>query len=183
MNDAKFIKIEAHENYQKRSFRNRCILCGPNGLVSLSIPLTKGKNQQLKIKEVIISYDTPWHITFLKTIKSNYGKAPYFDEVYDDLHPIIMAKESNLFNLNDKLLKWVIEFLQLEIAIEYTEEYRMKDVSAISPSSFQEKIIPRYDQLFSDRYPFQNNLSILDLLFCKGPEGLIYLNNAKIMTS
>ncbi|MFT4565424.1 MAG: hypothetical protein ACI9FN_000377, partial [Saprospiraceae bacterium] len=38
--------IEVHENYQKRSFRNRFIVAGPNGIEGFTIPLMKGKNQR-----------------------------------------------------------------------------------------------------------------------------------------
>ena len=36
---------------------------------------------------------------------------------------------------------------------------------------------PRYIQIFEDKHGFQNNLSILDLLFHEGPESLNYLQS------
>ncbi|MBK7428109.1 MAG: WbqC family protein [Saprospiraceae bacterium] len=40
---SKVILIEANENYQKNSFRNRCDILSANGPLSLSVPLRKGK--------------------------------------------------------------------------------------------------------------------------------------------
>ncbi|HRG65318.1 MAG TPA: WbqC family protein, partial [Saprospiraceae bacterium] len=41
--------LDVHENYQKRSFRNKYQVLGPNGTTTLSIPLQKGKHQQQNI--------------------------------------------------------------------------------------------------------------------------------------
>jgi hypothetical protein len=39
------------------------------------------------------------------------------------------------------------------------------------PKNFQEdKNFVKYNQVFEDRTAFQPNLSILDILFCEGPE-------------
>ncbi|MFK7980892.1 MAG: WbqC family protein, partial [Saprospiraceae bacterium] len=54
------VVLEQHENYIKRSFRNRTHIASANGQLRLSIPLEKGKNQQQSIKEVRISYDEHW---------------------------------------------------------------------------------------------------------------------------
>ena len=70
--------LEAHENYQKGSYRNRCHIAGANGLMRLSIPLRKGKNEQLPIQKTLISYDEPWITQHWQSIRSAYGNAPFF---------------------------------------------------------------------------------------------------------
>ena len=57
---AETIVLEAHENYQKGSYRNRCHILGANGLQRLSLPLAKGKNNQLNIREVQLSHEQDW---------------------------------------------------------------------------------------------------------------------------
>ena len=37
--------LERFEHYQKVSSRNRCNIAGPNGRITLSVPLSKGNNQ------------------------------------------------------------------------------------------------------------------------------------------
>jgi hypothetical protein len=55
----------------------------------------------------------------------------------------------------------------------------------ILPKNYQNQVDPNfkivpYPQLFTDRLGFLPNLSILDLLFCTGPESLIYLDRSFI---
>ncbi|MBK9376774.1 MAG: WbqC family protein [Saprospiraceae bacterium] len=45
------IVLEARENYQKKSYRNRFELGSVQGPISLSVPLVKGKHQQQVITE------------------------------------------------------------------------------------------------------------------------------------
>ena len=51
------ILIEQHDNYQKRTYRNRCHIASANGLLRLSVPLEKGKNNQQTIRDVKIAND------------------------------------------------------------------------------------------------------------------------------
>lgn len=53
----KKIIIEAHEHYQKRSWRNRYYIGSNQGAVSMSIPLNK-ENKSMPIQEVNISHMT-----------------------------------------------------------------------------------------------------------------------------
>ncbi|NJK84178.1 MAG: WbqC family protein [Saprospiraceae bacterium] len=77
--------LEQHENYLKRSYRNRCHLAAANGILRLSIPLEKGKNQQMPIRSVKIAYDEPWQKQHLKSIHTAYGNAPFFNDYMDEL--------------------------------------------------------------------------------------------------
>ena len=40
------ILIEKHEFFQKASYRNRCEISGPNGKLTLSIPIVGGKDKK-----------------------------------------------------------------------------------------------------------------------------------------
>ena len=73
----KTVWIEVHENYQKRSFRNRFQLAGPNGVERFSIPLAKGKNQGQQISQVQIAYDDDWIRTLSGMFQTNYGSARF----------------------------------------------------------------------------------------------------------
>ena len=70
------IVVEACENYQKGSLRNRCFIAGPNGVQRLSIPLEKGKHRQMPIRDVRIAYDEPWQRQHWRSISTAYGNAP-----------------------------------------------------------------------------------------------------------
>ncbi len=51
-----YIYLDQYEPYLKMRFRNRCLIAGANGIISLSIPLEKGRHQHAGMNEVRISY-------------------------------------------------------------------------------------------------------------------------------
>ena len=61
------IQIEQHEYFVRKSFRNRTVIAGPNGLITLSIPLKGGRNQKNVMKDIEISYDENWQTVHWKT--------------------------------------------------------------------------------------------------------------------
>ena len=91
-------KIDIHENYQKRSMRNRTQILAANGILNLSIPLKKG-NSQKSIKDVRISYYDNWSREHIMTLKSAYGSSPYFEYYFDRLEKILRTKHEFLFDL------------------------------------------------------------------------------------
>lgn len=179
--------LEQHEHYQKRSYRNRCHIMGANGLLRLSIPLQSGKNQQMNIREVKISYQENWQQLHWKSITSAYRNAPFFEYYADYLAPLFEQKEIFLFDWNYKLLLQLIELLQLENNTQCSEQYEPKPPFPIVDlrNSIQAKKsrhkevlhfeVNPYAQVFEERHGFVPNLSILDLLFCTGPQAILYL--------
>ncbi len=176
--------IEAHEHYQKRSFRNRLHLNGPQGKVSFSIPLRSGKNSQMPIRDVRISYETPWHKILMKQINTNYGSAPYFEYLRDDLYKILDQEWEFLWDLNFALFDWLNEELGEPVSIKHTEDYKKESAVGIEDkrniynlrniSETQIKPV-EYQQVFSDQHGFVSDLSILDMLMSCGPESILKL--------
>ena len=61
---------------------------------------------------------------------------------------------------------------------EGTIDYR----NHFSPKNKELLSLPEYNQVFEDRYGFQSDISILDLIFNLGPDSLGYLKEVmKIM--
>lgn len=156
--------VEACEHYQKGSFRNRCHIAGPNGVQRLSIPLKKGKHNQMPIREVRIAYDEPWQVRHWRSIRTAYGNAPFFEHYADDLAPYYEKRYTFLFDLNLELLRLILQQKlgwQGEIAL--STSYIMAELPDTLPL--------RYPQVFEDKHGFLPDLSILDLLFCCGKNG------------
>lgn len=178
--------VEAHEHYQKRSFRNRIHLNGPQGKVSFSIPLRSGKNSQMPIQDVRISYETPWHQILMKRISTNYGSAPFFEHLSDDLYRILDQQWDFLWDLNLALLNWINDELSQPVAIKLSETYNKdyKDSIADKRNQYQLKNISQsgiqsspYEQVFSHEHGFVRDLSILDMLMSCGPESILKLKD------
>lgn len=180
---AKDIWIEQEEHFLKQSYRNRCIITSSNGRIPLTIPV-KRANSGLPIKEVEIDYTEDWQQQHYRTLLTAYGSSPFFEFYIDDLKKVFNERIPLLWELNKKILNICCELLQIDKTITYTNKYEshvQEDFRLqIHPKKkFQKEdktFAPKpYWQPFSETLGFQENLSILDLIFNMGTESEIYL--------
>ncbi len=185
----KHITIEQYESFKKMSFRNRCIIFGANGLALLTVPIEGGREQRALIRDVKINNSSPWRRTHLRSLISAYSKAPFFQYYFNEIEALLNSDEKFLFDLNLKILSFLFKSLNMNVSLELTSEYKFKYPNALDmrnkilPKNFQkdkENWKPRYSQVFEDRLGFQPNLSILDLLFCEGPNAINLLTSIEI---
>lgn len=179
--------IEMSENYVKQSYRNRCEILGANGVISLSIPVVKQHNQKVCTRDVEIDYSTNWQHQHWRSITSAYSNSPFFEHYADYLAPYFSQKERYLVIFNNLIQNKIFELLNVSPHIQHSVEYSSyldqysKDYrNSISPKkrlncNKEPYVAKEYYQVFSDRMPFYPNLSILDLLFCEGPESKKYI--------
>jgi hypothetical protein len=183
------ILIEQHENYQKKSYRNRCEILGANGVLTLSVPIEKS-SEKIKISEVKIDYSENWQKNHLKALEAAYGLSPFYEFYIDDIKAIFETKHQKLFYLNKNILDTLIDIIGIDTKIEYSKnfiEIRENENDfrfSIHPKKKMQKpdnqfIANKYFQTFFDKFEFIPNLSILDLVFNLGPECLEYLHKTK----
>jgi hypothetical protein len=192
-NKSSNIVFEQCEYYQKMSFRNRCQIAGAEGLVNLSVPLEKGRDQKTLMRDVRISDFQPWQARHWKTIVSCYSRSPWFEFYRDDLERLYKKPFDFLIDWNRACFEWTAGILKMPVSMSLTEEYRRE----YEPSEWMDwrgRILPKnrgrdvvgglpdagaggdsgdgsplkYRQVFEERTGFIPNLSILDLLFCEG---------------
>lgn len=171
-------EIELFDNFQKMGFRNRCIIAGSNGLINLTIPVVGGRNKKQLMREVKIDQTQAWQQQHIKTILSCYGKSPFFEFYRDGVENLIKCQEVFLLDFNLEILIWLKKVLQVSSNIGFTESY-ITNYEAEFITDNRNKFLPRnfqesndsinYPQVFEEKIGFQPNLSILDLLFCEGP--------------
>ena len=161
-----YVLIEYDESYQKNSLRNRCYLAGSQGVHLLSIPLIKGKHQQQPIYQVRIAYDEHWPVKHLRFIETNYCKAPYYSHYIDEVRGILMSRPEFLVDLNWEILRFLSRTFQWNPNWACSLQHGVS-INNHSPSL---PVLKPYPQVFEDRLGFLPNLSILDLLFCIGPQ-------------
>ena len=176
------VYLEACEQYQKGSYRNRCVLASGEGPLLLSIPLQKGKHQQSPIREVRIDYSLPWQRQHWRTIRTCYGSAPFFPHYealirawYEDRRPTF------LWDYCLSLQTDLLGIFRLSPSIFLTETYQTHYPAEGEILDFRQAIHPKkpgayatrpplpYPQIFEDRQGFLPDLSILDFLLCQGP--------------
>ncbi len=182
--------VEQYCHYQKQTYRNRCIIDGANGTQLLIIPILKQFNKTYT-RDIRISYDTPWQSLHWKCILSAYNSSPYFEYYMDDFAPFYHQKFDFLIDYNDLLTSLIGELLDIKLVINKTDAYaqvpedKIDLREVISPKNIEESIDKnyishRYRQVFEIKHGFRKNLSIIDLLFNKGPETILVLKNSYI---
>jgi hypothetical protein len=135
--DADELIIEAHENYLKQSYRNRCYIYGANGKLSLSIPIKKGPGLKTLIRDVEIEYIMPWQKVHWKSIESAYQSSPYFEFYVDDLLPFFHKKTKYLFDLNLSIIKFLVDALELDADVIF-----VKNIDNIVPDRLKKFTTP-----------------------------------------
>ena len=176
MAQAAEVLIDAHENYQKQSYRNRCYVLTSNRIDCLTVPVLSGTRKP-PIREVQVDYSQHWIDRHLRCLQSAYAKAPYFEYVMPEIEAILTRRYPLLFDLNWALLTFCRTWLRLKTPVSLTEWY-MKDPQ---PGLFdaRSKVLPAqraetglfgpvrpYLQSFGPE--FVPNLSMIDLLFAGG---------------
>ncbi|MDP4132147.1 MAG: WbqC family protein [Bacteroidota bacterium] len=179
------IYLSQYEIYRKTSFRNRCLIAGANGIISLSVPLQHGRNQQAPMHAVKIAWSEPWQSQHWKSIRSAYNRSPFFDHYCDDLDLLFSRKPERLMDWNLGCLKWVMDKLGWAIPVRLTDSPEQESAPGLW-EDHRNEVLPKnhglfvplkYRQVFEERTGFLPNLSILDLLFNRGKEAGILLGS------
>ncbi|CAH1000451.1 hypothetical protein LEM8419_01604 [Neolewinella maritima] len=158
---------EAKENYQKGGWRNRCMILSANGPLRLSVPLLGGKHQQMPIQEVRIDRRTDWQRQHVQSIRSAYGRAPFFEHYGEEVLQLIDSDTDTLWELNCKIAEGLLRLFGASIELLPTEVFRG---GAAGAGYSTPPPLTSYPQVFADRFGYVGGLSVLDGLFCLGPE-------------
>ena len=181
------IVIEQQETFPKQTHRNRTVILTANGAMTLSVPVVRPNGTHTITGDIGISYAEKWNLIHWRAMESAYNSSPYFLYYRDDIESILMQRYDRLLQLNEAILKYLFAKLKTPLSVTYTDDYSkpcgekndFRDrFSYKHPDGFPE--CPRYEQVFSDRMPFNGNVGILDLLFNLGPEAKDYLLNIKV---
>lgn len=172
------IVFELNEFFEKQSFRNRCLILTANKVDKLTVPVIGGR-KKIKLKDIRIDHTQRWQKDHWRAIQSAYGRAPFYEFFAEYFEPFYQKNEKFLVDYNRKLLTICLKLLQLKIDCSFTEIYE-KTPSAESIEDLRSVIHPKrhfesnkfyapvaYSQVFGKN--FVNNLSIIDLIFCEGP--------------
>ncbi len=174
--------IEKQENFQKQTYRNRCYVLGANGPLRLAIPILH--NGQRAIKDIQPSYEYDWQKEHFKSLVAAYKSSPYFEFYEDDLMPLFEKQEKFLLDLNLRSIDFINQKLKLDLDLTFTESYENiadeLDFRTVYNAKENQTEIKPYYQVFDDKFEFQSNLSVLDLLFNEGPASASYLKNLEI---
>lgn len=172
------LEIDGYEHFVKQTYRNRCRILTANGTDELSIPVLGG-SKKILTRDIKIDYSQKWLNRNWRAIQSAYGKAPFFEYYAEDLLAVYQKKHVYLFDLTRELLTQCLDLLQFDISLKFTTVYH--DLKKTPQNDFRSRITPKsnpdnlntykqsaYQQVFGNN--FVNNLSVIDLIFCEGPQ-------------
>ncbi|MFA5817169.1 MAG: WbqC family protein [Bacteroidales bacterium] len=175
LSGAETANIEAFENYEKQSWRNRFRILSANGPIDLSIPVIKGNSLKQPIREVRIDYRQNWQKIHFRSVESAYRHSPFYEFLIDEIHFLWEIQPESLFDYNRLAMEAVLKLMKSDVTVKLTQEYQKPGY--YGSSDYRYSIHPKvkkqgtgyepvpYHQVFADRFGFIQDLSILDWLF------------------
>lgn len=180
--------ISKQDIFRKQTYRNRCVIATANGLQSLTVPVvhtseTSPSDGKASIDTIRISSHGNWRHVHWNALCSAYGDSPFFQYYADDIRLFFEEEWEYLYDYNMDITLKMCELLDIHPNISTQPDNNMSATpldltNAIGPKHPKEdkQFNPlRYYQVYEQRYGFQPNLSILDLLFNQGNESIFYL--------
>lgn len=170
--------IDLGENFVKQSYRNRFDVLGPNGRMAITARVV-GHSGSIPINQVQLVNDE-WRRLARKGIQAAYGRSAFFIHYYDEMEALIndaaSLAEFNLGSTTLLLEQWGMKLPKvsesyIEDKIDQDYRNRKAELSLLSAKN--------YPQVFQDRFPFEKNLSGIDLLMNLGPAGIEVIASAE----
>ncbi len=154
-------EIEQWETFEKQTFRNRCLIRDPKGeVIRLSVPVGKAEHKQLT-KDIRITYQSHWQHQHWTAIESAYRNTPYFDYYADYLRVHYERQYTWLMDLNEELNATILQLLH--------------NVGRANDTFRTARTTDWRQQTWTDKHPWQSEISILNQLFERGPETILWL--------
>ncbi len=192
------VRLEVCDHFTKQTLRNRCWIDSPSGALALTIPVVKTEGKTM-MRDIRISDHGNWRHQHWVALESSYRQSPFFEYYADDFAPFYEKKWEFLADFNEELMALVTSLLDIQKPVTRTTAYSPlpsfcppsgKGLSNCSATNGQ---LPKgeetrlgtppmggdrggpYYQVFASRHGFLPDLSIVDLLFNLGPEGVLWL--------
>lgn len=183
--------IDVCENYVKQSFRTRADILSANGPISLSVQVAKPAGPRCPVREMRLDYSKRWQHQHWVSLVSAYKSSPYFDYYEEALAPFYRRRYEFLLDYDVELTRTLLRLLGSDAELRFTESYALPEPgdrdwrTALSPKQRNRKpdsgfAARPYCQVFGDKFGFVENLSVVDLIFCEGPDSLQHLKSCRL---
>lgn len=179
------VGLEASENYQKQSYRNRCYILAGDGPQMLQVPVVHGPS--MAITDIRVDYSTPWVLRTQRALDTAYETAAFYEYYRDGLFALLETKPETLWELNLASIRYLLYNIGIACTLEPTldfaapgtvaDDYRYVIHPKRPDTILEDMDLSRpYYQVFRDcQGGFTPGLSALDLLFNEGPESIAWV--------
>ncbi|MFM2228724.1 MAG: hypothetical protein RL664_2067 [Bacteroidota bacterium] len=181
------------EYFQKQTYRNRFDILTCNGVQTLTIPVESTGGERKLLRDIRISPEYNGKKT-LQAIRSAYGNSAMYDFIEHEFEELFLKEEKFLFDFNMKAHDWSCRWfptipkerlIESKIPEERLAEPKIHFVKELEVERWKQRgtrpvELKSYPQVFSDRFPFEKDLSILDAIFNLGKtsyKSLGHVNN------
>ena len=162
------VQLEVCDHFVKQTLRNRCYIDSPNGPLALTVPVVKEEGKTL-MRDIRISDHGNWRHQHWMALESSYRQSPFFEYYADDFAPFYEKKWTFLADYNEHLMALVASLLDISKPVSRTIAYEANGANEANGDARP------YYQVFAYRHGFLPDLSIVDLIFNQGPEGVLWL--------
>jgi len=108
-----------HVQYKEREFQNRNKIRTKDGWIWLTVPvITKGLGRQ-DIADVRIDNSVDWPKAHRESLRSWYGRAPYFKEHFPFFEELYGKRWERLIELNIHIVKYMVKEFSIHTPIHF----------------------------------------------------------------
>jgi WbqC-like protein family len=168
--------IDIGENFVKQSFRNRFEILSGQGRQLMTLPVEGTDGKKVPVSEVLL-YGNDWQKRHVRAIRVAYGKSPFYEHYAGEIEQIYLRRHAKLSDFSLDTLRWIASVIQLPmpvVSLSYIEDWKGPDYRDHFKHLHANQF-PPYLQVFSDRWKFESDLSIMDLIMNEGPAAINYL--------
>ena len=121
------VLLEACENYQKQSYRNRCYILAGDGVQMLQVPVVHSASSA--IRDIRVDYSTPWVLRTERALDAAYQTSAYYDYYRDELFALLEARPALLWELNLGTIRFLLNNTRIACELQPTREFSLPDTT------------------------------------------------------
>lgn len=130
--------------FTRRDWRSRNLIKSPQGVQWLTVPVRAPHGRATSVSEAEIS-DPDWAPSHIRAIELSYRRTPHFEKIFELLLHLLDSNELLLSNLNERILRGLLKFMDLDVAIRASR-------GPVEPVDASERILDLVRQTGGTRY-------------------------------
>ncbi len=180
--------LDPHMHFEKQSFFNHAHILQSSGPQVLTIPVHRKGRSRTPLKQVRIDFSHAWVHRHRLSFQASYRAAPFFEFYEAEFLAFFRQVPDFLYEWNWQWIHWLVKQLGLPVQIQEAESFQRQYPDEVIDLRWQwlphrrllqlrHPQMPTYHQHFMEQTGFVPNLSVVDLLFNRGPHAEEYLHD------